>query len=243
MSSTLASGLRENEIQALQANSSSMRNELERLRDEKTSLENELAQLASSVEQYENELPKIKLDISATKTRLEDVKKILIGKAQKGLKGERQEEPEPPSEQKAEDTGLEMQSDFEGTMYDMPDDEEGEQNESEDREELDRVMGDFDQNDENVVDEKLWGEDSDDDEDRIDEEKLKFEEDSEVKGEALEDEAYVDHISGLIIITDLIIGGDRALRGAFTRDITIVYSGSSSSLKTSTATPEGKSKS
>ncbi|KAI9918873.1 hypothetical protein PsorP6_011435 [Peronosclerospora sorghi] len=52
----------------------------------------------------------------------------------------------------------------------MPDDEEGEQNESEDREELDREI------------------DSDDDEDLIDEEKLKFEENSEVKGEALEDE-------------------------------------------------------
>ncbi|KAI9915994.1 hypothetical protein PsorP6_007524 [Peronosclerospora sorghi] len=75
MSSTLASGLSENEIQALQANASSMRNELEQLRDEKTSLEKELAQLASTVEQYENELPKIKLDISATKTRLEDLKK------------------------------------------------------------------------------------------------------------------------------------------------------------------------
>ncbi|KAI9915206.1 hypothetical protein PsorP6_007060 [Peronosclerospora sorghi] len=97
---------------------------------------------------------------------------------QKGLKGERQEEPEPPSEQKAEDTGLEMQNDFESTMHDMPDDEEGEQNESEDREELDREMGDFHQNDENVVDEKLCGEDSDHDEDRTDEEKLKFEENS-----------------------------------------------------------------
>ncbi|KAI9895880.1 hypothetical protein PsorP6_019019 [Peronosclerospora sorghi] len=168
MSSTLASGLSENEIQALQANASSKRNELEQLRDEKTSLEKELAQLASTVEQYENELPKIKLDIN--------------------LKGERQEEPEPPSEQKAEDTGHEMQNDFEGTMHDMPDDGEGKQNESEDREELDREMGDFDQNDENVVEEKLWGEDSDDDEDRIDEEKLKFWENYEVKGEALKDE-------------------------------------------------------
>ncbi|KAI9911746.1 hypothetical protein PsorP6_009691 [Peronosclerospora sorghi] len=105
-----------------------------------------------------------------------------------GLQGDRQEEPELPSEQKAEDTGLEMQNDFEGTMHDMPDDEEGEQEESEEREELDREMGDFDQNDENVVDEKLWGEDSDDDEDRIDKEKEKFEENSQVKGEALEDE-------------------------------------------------------
>ncbi|KAI9915072.1 hypothetical protein PsorP6_007709 [Peronosclerospora sorghi] len=81
-----------------------------------------------------------------------------------------QEEPEPPSEQKSEDTGLEMQDDFESTMHDMPDDEEGEHNESKDREELDREIGDFDQNDENVVDAKLWGEDSDDDEDRIYEE-------------------------------------------------------------------------
>ncbi|KAI9908157.1 hypothetical protein PsorP6_016214 [Peronosclerospora sorghi] len=39
--------------------------------------------------------------------------------------GDKQEEPEPPSGQKAEDTGLEMQNDFEGTM---PGDEEGEQN-------------------------------------------------------------------------------------------------------------------
>ncbi|KAI9908158.1 hypothetical protein PsorP6_016215 [Peronosclerospora sorghi] len=50
-------------------------------------------------------------------------------------------------------------------------------------------MGDFYQNDENVVDEKLWGEDSDDDEDRIDKENEKVEENFEVKGEALEDEA------------------------------------------------------
>ncbi|KAI9909311.1 hypothetical protein PsorP6_014750 [Peronosclerospora sorghi] len=72
-------------------------------------------------------------------------------------------EPEQPSDQKAEDTGLEMQNDFESTMHDMPDDEVGKQNESEDREDLDREMGDFDQNDENVVSEKLWGKDSDDD--------------------------------------------------------------------------------
>ncbi|KAI9910008.1 hypothetical protein PsorP6_010436 [Peronosclerospora sorghi] len=45
-----------------------------------------------------------------------------------GLPRNRQEEPEQPSEQKAEDTGLEMQDDFEGTMHDMPDDEEGKQN-------------------------------------------------------------------------------------------------------------------
>ncbi|GMG16964.1 unnamed protein product [Phytophthora fragariaefolia] len=106
-----------------------------------------------------------------------------------GLQGDQQEEPEPPADQKPEDTGLEMQNDFEGTMQDVPDDEKNDQDENEDdEEELDREMGEFDQDDENVVDEKMWGEDSDDDEDNIDKEKEKFEEDSKVEGEALEDE-------------------------------------------------------
>ncbi|KAG2527895.1 hypothetical protein JM18_003447 [Phytophthora kernoviae] len=107
-----------------------------------------------------------------------------------GLQGEQQEEQEPPSDEKPDDTGLEMQNDFEGTMQDVPDDEkedDDDQNED-DEEELDREMGDFDQDDENVVDEKMWGEDSDDDEDNIDKEKEKFEDDSKVEGEALEDE-------------------------------------------------------
>ncbi|RLN63377.1 hypothetical protein BBP00_00004192 [Phytophthora kernoviae] len=107
-----------------------------------------------------------------------------------GLQGEQQEEQEPPSDEKPDDTGLEMQNDFEGTMQDVPDDEkedDDDQNEDEE-EELDREMGDFDQDDENVIDEKMWGEDSDDDEDNIDKEKEKFEDDSKVEGEALEDE-------------------------------------------------------
>ncbi|RLN87173.1 hypothetical protein BBJ28_00016114, partial [Nothophytophthora sp. Chile5] len=108
-----------------------------------------------------------------------------------GLQGDQQEEPpEPPADQQPEDTGLEMQNDFEGTMQDLPDDEKDEDKEEdeEEEEELDREMGDFDQDDENVVDEKMWGEDSDDDEDEIDKEKEKFEEESKVEGEAIEDE-------------------------------------------------------
>ncbi|CAH0485031.1 unnamed protein product [Peronospora farinosa] len=106
-----------------------------------------------------------------------------------GLKGEQQEEPKPSADEQPEDTGLEMQNDFEGAMQDVPEDEiEEDQDDNEDEEELDREMGEFDQDDENVVDEKMWGEDSDDDEDNIDKEKEKFEEDSKVKGEALEDE-------------------------------------------------------
>ncbi|KAL4085986.1 hypothetical protein PRIC1_014609 [Phytophthora ramorum] len=121
-----------------------------------------------------------KKDVS---NEIEDEEQLL------GLQGEQQEEPEPPADEKPEDTGLEMQNDFEGTMQDIPDDEKEEQDENEDEEEeLDREMGEFDQDDENVVDEKMWGEDSDDDEDNIDKEKEKFEEESKVEGEALEDE-------------------------------------------------------
>ncbi|KAG7383928.1 AAA ATPase midasin [Phytophthora pseudosyringae] len=121
-----------------------------------------------------------KKDVS---NEIEDEEQLL------GLQGDQQEEPEPPADEKPDDTGLEMQNDFEGTMQDVPDDEKEEQDENEDEEEeLDREMGEFDQDDENVVDEKMWGDDSDDDEDNIDKEKEKFEEDSKVEGEALEDE-------------------------------------------------------
>ncbi|KAE9051941.1 Midasin [Phytophthora rubi] len=121
-----------------------------------------------------------KKDVS---NEIEDEEQLL------GLQGDQQEEPEPPADQKPEDTGLEMQNDFEGTMQDVPDDEKEDQDENEDEEEeLDREMGEFDQDDENVVDEKMWGEDSDDDEDNIDKDKEKFEEESKVEGEALEDE-------------------------------------------------------
>ncbi|KAF4033085.1 ATPase family associated domain-containing protein 5 [Phytophthora infestans] len=121
-----------------------------------------------------------KKDVS---NEIEDEEQLL------GLQGDQQEEPEPPADQKPEDTGLEMQNDFEGTMQDVPDEEKEEQDENEDdEEELDREMGEFDQDDENVVDEKMWGDDSDDDEENIDKEKEKFEEDSKVEGEALEDE-------------------------------------------------------
>ncbi|KAG6613327.1 Midasin-like protein [Phytophthora cinnamomi] len=121
-----------------------------------------------------------KKDVS---NEIEDEEQLL------GLQGDQQEEPEPPADQKPEDTGLEMQNDFEGTMQDVPDDEKEDQDENDDdEEELDREMGEFDQDDENVVDEKMWGEDSDDDEENIDKDKEKFEEDSKVEGEALEDE-------------------------------------------------------
>ncbi|ETI33480.1 hypothetical protein F443_19833 [Phytophthora nicotianae P1569] len=75
MSSTLASGLSEEEIRNLQEEASSLRSELGQIRDEKESLEKELSHLTRKIEQYENDLPKIELNVSATKTRLEDFKK------------------------------------------------------------------------------------------------------------------------------------------------------------------------
>ncbi|KAL4151345.1 hypothetical protein PRNP1_008293 [Phytophthora ramorum] len=75
MSSTLASGLSEAEIRALQDEASSLRDQLSHIRDEKSSLEKELSHLTRKIDQYENDLPKIDLDVSATKTRLEDFKK------------------------------------------------------------------------------------------------------------------------------------------------------------------------
>ncbi|KAL8000860.1 putative AAA+ ATPase domain, midasin, P-loop containing nucleoside triphosphate hydrolase [Plasmopara halstedii] len=104
-----------------------------------------------------------------------------------GLQGDQKDETDPLADQKPENTGLEMQNDFEGTIQDIPDDEKDDESENE-GEELDREMGDFGQDAENVVDEKMWGEDSDDDDDKIDKENEKFEEDSKVQGEALEDE-------------------------------------------------------
>ncbi|CAH0474881.1 unnamed protein product [Peronospora belbahrii] len=106
-----------------------------------------------------------------------------------GLQGDQQDAPDPSANEQPEDTGFEMQNDFEGAMQNAPDNgKEEDQDDNEDEEELDREMGEFDQDDENVVDEKMWGEDSDDDDDNIDKEKEKFEEDSNVRGETLEDE-------------------------------------------------------
>lgn len=75
MSSSLTNGLSEDEIRSLQEMASSLQSELGQIRDEKESLEQELMHLKRSIEQYENDLPKINLNLSATKTRLEDFKK------------------------------------------------------------------------------------------------------------------------------------------------------------------------
>ncbi len=82
--------------------------------------------------------------------------------------------------------GMEMEGDFEGDMYDVPEEEQGDpQDDDNKKEELDRELGDGDEENDDVIDEKLWGE-SDDEEDHQGEEK--FEKNSSVKGEHASDE-------------------------------------------------------
>lgn len=75
MSSSIAPGLSEGEITALQQEASTLREDLQRCRDTKQSLEKEVGQLQRTIDQFENELPKIELNLNASKTRLEDLVK------------------------------------------------------------------------------------------------------------------------------------------------------------------------
>ncbi|RHY33814.1 hypothetical protein DYB32_001374 [Aphanomyces invadans] len=112
--------------------------------------------------------------------QIEDEEQLL------GLKGDEPQEPQEKKKDDDQDNGLEMQNDFEGTMEDVPDDDDNDDT-NDDKEELDREMGDFDED--NIVDEKRWGEDSDDEDDSIDKEKEKFDDQSKMdQGVALEDE-------------------------------------------------------
>ncbi|EQC37386.1 hypothetical protein SDRG_04990 [Saprolegnia diclina VS20] len=114
--------------------------------------------------------------------QIEDEEQLL------GLKGD---EPPPENQEKKDkekdDSGLEMNNDFDGQLEDIDDDDQkdDDKDDDDDQEELDREMGDFDED--NIVDEKRWGEDSDDEDDNIDKDKEKFD-DKEMEGEALEDE-------------------------------------------------------
>ncbi|GMH65392.1 hypothetical protein TrST_g10125 [Triparma strigata] len=115
-----------------------------------------------------------------------------------GLKGdeEKEEQEKKPNEQLDEkdvDTGMEMENDFEGDTFDMPDKKEDDQPQKDDgeEEELDREMGEGggDDPNEEVVDEKLWDEeDKEENEGKEKEGEDKFEKDSKVEGGMAEDE-------------------------------------------------------
>ena len=88
--------------------------------------------------------------------------------------------------QEEAEQGMEMEADFDGEMYDLPEKPEDTKEEEEgDEEELDREMGDEANADDQVVDEKMW--DDSDDDDNVKEKEEKFEEDSGVEGQAIED--------------------------------------------------------
>lgn len=110
-----------------------------------------------------------------------------------GLKNDEQneaEEKKKESKQLNEEEakqGMEMEADFEGELCDVPDDLKDDDNESNGNdEELDREMGDGQDPNEEVVDEKMWGDS--DDEDDVNKAEEKFEKDSGIKGDMVEDE-------------------------------------------------------
>ncbi|CAM9188295.1 unnamed protein product, partial [Ectocarpus fasciculatus] len=117
-----------------------------------------------------------------------------------GLKDDKPNEQNDSSEKKEldekdKDTGVEMNQDFDGELYDIPEDEneEKQDDEEEDEEEdLDREMdhgGEFSYD--NVVDEQQWGSDDDEDDDNHgnkEDNKEMFEEGNAMDSEALEGE-------------------------------------------------------
>jgi midasin len=93
------------------------------------------------------------------------------------------------------ETGVEMSQDFDGEMYDLPeepdqqDDQKNDQEEEDEGEELDREMGEGDLDD--IVDEKQWDSDEDGDgPDQDQKDKEKFEKDSKMQGDEIEGEMH-----------------------------------------------------
>jgi hypothetical protein len=110
-----------------------------------------------------------------------------------GLKGDEEKAESKPEEKKEPDDmdkGLDMENEFEGETFDVDKDEQEQDDGEEGKEdEMEREMGDLDEQDEDVVDEKMWGDDDDDDKETPSAEE-KFEENSAMQGEALEDEMH-----------------------------------------------------
>ena len=89
--------------------------------------------------------------------QIEDEEQLL------GLKSDEQKDPEekdaPGKLGKEEaDTGMEMENDFEGELYDLPSEEENQMSgdDGEDQEEIDREMGDDGSPNDDIIDKKLW---------------------------------------------------------------------------------------
>ena len=107
-----------------------------------------------------------------------------------GLKGDEKEEKSNDQKELGEEEaeqGIEMENEFDGELFDVPENKEDENKEDEDdeEEELDREMGDGSDPNEQVVDEKMW--DEEDDEEDGQQEEEKFEQDSKMTGESVQD--------------------------------------------------------
>ena len=110
-----------------------------------------------------------------------------------GLKGDENQEAQSQDNKELKedevDTGMEMENDFDGEKFDMPDqpDDDKDDESDEDEEELDREMGDGEDPNEEVVDEKMW-DNEEDDLNEMQQETEKFEDNSKMAGDQLEDE-------------------------------------------------------
>jgi midasin len=92
----------------------------------------------------------------------ENVSKVIEDESQvEGLQGENEDSSNAPKDPGGKDDTIEMSEDFGGELEDVPDDGEDEEARSDDdegsQEDPDEGMGDLDQSDPDVVDEKLWG--------------------------------------------------------------------------------------
>jgi len=106
-----------------------------------------------------------------------------------GTQDEQTQQPQDNENKDKDDNAIEMNEDFEGKLEDVerqPGDEDEEEEEDEDgeEEELEEQMGDIDEDQSNVVDEKMWN----DEEDENVDENEKTEKDSEAKGENSQEE-------------------------------------------------------
>ncbi|XP_042896414.1 midasin [Parasteatoda tepidariorum] len=84
--------------------------------------------------------------------------------------GQEKEKKEDESDIKEEDKGIEMSDDFEGKSYDPEKGEEPENSDDddEDNEELEKKMGDVNDDDAEKLDEKVWGSDSEEENEEMD---------------------------------------------------------------------------
>jgi midasin (ATPase involved in ribosome maturation) len=116
--------------------------------------------------------------------QIEDEEQLL------GLKGDEDAgaEKDKPGKlnQEEADTGMEMENDFQGDLYDLPSDDEKQvsENEDGDQEEIDREMGDDASPNDEVIDKKLW--DGSDDEQGNSEENI--DKGGSMEGEVIDDE-------------------------------------------------------